>query len=85
LTQALKIATPSDDVHQWSQPESALAPIRMAKSRFNATLRDGQAVGFPFDTFRSEAIHRVRKRGCAVSGDDANTEGVKDKLQIQLR
>jgi len=56
----------------------------LSKSRFNATLRDGQAVRLPVDAFRSEAIHQVRKRGCAVSGDNLNTERVTDKLQIKL-
>ena len=60
------------------------APIHLSKSRFNATLRDGQAVRLPVDAFRSEAIHQVRKRGCAVSGDNLNTERVTDKLQIKL-
>lgn len=27
----------------------------------------------------------MRKRGCAVSGDDSNTERVTDKVQIQMR
>ena len=31
----------------------ALKPIQMFKSRFNATLRDGQAVGLPVDAFPS--------------------------------
>ena len=61
---------------------SAHAPIHMSKSRFNATLRDVQADGLLVDTSRSEAIHQLRTRGCAVSGDDSNTEGVTNKLQI---
>ena len=60
-------------------------PICMSESRFNATLRDGLADGLPVDAFPSGWIHEVRKRGCAVSGDDSTTERVTDKLQIQLR
>jgi len=40
-----------------------LTTIRMNESRFNATLRDGQAVGLPVDAFPSKAILQVRKQG----------------------
>ena len=62
----------------------ALGSFRMSESRFNATLRDGQAVGLPVDAFPSGWVHRVWKRGCAFSGEDTNTEQVTNKLQIQL-
>jgi len=58
-----------------NQPGS-IAPIRLFGSRFNATLRDGQSDGLLVDAFRSEAIHRVQKRRCAVSEDDSNIEHV---------
>lgn len=63
----------------------ALTSICMSKSRFNATLRNVQAVGLPVDAFRTEATHQVRKQGSAVSGDDSNMERVTDKLQIYMR
>ena len=63
----------------------AFAMIHISNSRFNATLRDDQAVRLTVDAFPSGRNHEVRKRGCAVSVNDMNTERNTDWLQIRLK
>jgi hypothetical protein len=65
--------------------QSGFSLLPYARSRYNATLHDGQVVGLPVDAFPYGGSYEVRKRGCAVSGNDSYIERLTDKLQIHMK